>query len=220
MKRVRAWSVVRTIVLLGAGGWLLCLLAIVAWSQRKVHGEHADAIVVLGAAHYSGRPSPVLKARLDHAIGLFKDGLASQMLLTGGRHPGDVLSEAAASRRYALKQGVPDSVLILEDAGRTTLASLRRAAVLLQEHRVSQDSTSLRVLLVSDPFHMLRLDLLSRLHGLTPVPSPTRSSPISRNRTELLEYVLRESVAIPTDVLISVWLRVVPKDTVLIGESR
>ena len=209
MRRSRAGAVLRTLLLLAAGSWLLCILSIVAWSQRKLN-ENADAIVVLGAAQYAGRPSPVLKARLDHAIGLWKDGKASQLLVAGGRHPGDVLSEAAASRRYVLRKGVPDSVLILEDAGRTTLASLRRTAVLLAEHRTDADSGPIRVLLVSDPFHMLRLELLSRMHGLDPVPSPTRSSPISRNRTVALEYVLRESIAIPTDILLTVWLGIFP----------
>jgi uncharacterized SAM-binding protein YcdF (DUF218 family) len=200
-------------------GWLLCLLGIVAWSQRKV-GKKADVIVVLGAAQYAGRPSPVLRARLDHAVRLWKDGRASQMLLTGGRHPGDVISEAAASRKYVLRRGVPDSALILEDAGRTTLASMRGAARLLAAHTHKNDSSPHSVLLVSDPFHMLRLDLLARMHGLQPLPSPTRTSPISANRTVALEYVLRESLAIPTDVLLSAWLRIVPEDSINLKVSR
>jgi uncharacterized SAM-binding protein YcdF (DUF218 family) len=65
-----------------------------------------------------------------------------------------------------------------------------------------------RVLLVSDPFHMLRLDVLARLHGLTPLPSPTRTSPISAKRAIALEYMLRESIALPTDVLLMLWQRV------------
>jgi uncharacterized SAM-binding protein YcdF (DUF218 family) len=210
----RPLQLLRSLLLLAAGIWLLCLLAIVAWSQREVTTS-ADVIVVLGAAQYAGRPSPVLRARLDHAIRLWKEGRASQMVLTGGRHPGDVLSEAAASRRYVLRRGVPDSALILEDAGRTTIASIRGAARLLAEHADAEERGPRRVLLVSDPFHMLRLDILARLNGMQPIPSPTRSSPISANRTVALEYVLRESLAIPADVLISAWYRLVPGDTVV-----
>lgn len=216
---VRLLRYLRSLVLLVTAAWLLCLLGIVAWSQRKVTRK-ADVIVVLGAAQYSGRPSPVLRARLDHAVRLWKDGQASQMLLTGGRHPGDVISEAAASRRYVLRRGVPDSALILEDAGRTTLASMRGAARLLAAHTHEGDSVPHSVLLVSDPFHMLRLDLLARMHGLKPLPSPTRTSPISANRTVAMEYVLRESIAIPADVLLSAWLRMVPEDTVNLKVSR
>lgn len=215
----RALRLFRSLLLLAIAGWLLCLLAIVAWSQRKVT-EKADAIVVLGAAQYAGRPSPVLRARLDHAVRLWKDGRASQMVLTGGRHPGDVLSEAAASRRYVLRKGVPDSALMLEDAGRTTFSSMRGAARILASHTHGGDSVQHSVLLVSDPFHMLRLDLLARLHGLKPLPSPTRTSPISANRTVALEYVLRESIAIPADVLLSAWLRMVPEDTVNLKVGR
>ena len=215
----RPLQYLRSLLLLMTAGWLLCLLGIVAWSQRKV-GSKADVIVVLGAAQYAGRPSPVLRARLDHAVRLWKDGRASQMLLTGGRHPGDLISEAAASRKYVLRRGVPDSALIMEDAGRTTLASMRGAARLLAAHTHEDDSLPHSVLLVSDPFHMLRLDLLARLHGLRPLPSPTRTSPISANRTVALEYVLRESIAIPADVLLSAWLRMVPRDTVNLKVGR
>jgi uncharacterized SAM-binding protein YcdF (DUF218 family) len=112
-----------------------------------------------------------------------------------------VLSEAAASRRYVLKYGVPDSALLLEDEGRTTLASMRGAARILSRH-VDRHGNA-RVLLVSDPFHMLRLDLLARMNGMDPIPSPTKSSPISARRFIALEYVLRESVAIPIDVALS-----------------
>ena len=215
----RPLQYLRSLLLLMTAGWLLCLLGIVAWSQRKV-GSKADVIVVLGAAQYAGRPSPVLRARLDPAVRLWKDGRASQMLLTGGRHPGDLISEAAASRKYVLRRGVPDSALIMEDAGRTTIASMRGAARLLAAHTHPHDSLPHSVLLVSDPFHMLRLDLLARLHGLRPLPSPTRTSPISANRTVALEYVLRESIAIPADVLLSAWLRMVPRDTVNLKVGR
>ena len=193
-------------------GWLLCVAVIFGWSRRAAHG-HADAIVVLGAAQYGGRPSPVLRARLDHALGLWKSNRADRVVLTGGRQPGDLISEAAAGRRYLVRRGVPTQAILLEAAGRTSLASMEGAAALLEAWRDSlpaavRDTMPRRpsVLLVSDPFHMLRLDVLARLHGLRPLPSPTRTSPISANRAVAIEYMLRESIALPTDVALKCWL--------------
>ena len=169
--------------------------------------------MVLGAAQYGGRPSPVLRARLDHALALWKNDRADRVVLTGGRRPGDLISEAAAGRRYLVRRGVPTQAILLEPAGRTSLASIEGASVLLKAWRDSlpanvRDTLPDRptVLLVSDPFHMLRLDVLARLHGLRPMPSPTRTSPISANRAIAIEYMLRESVALPTDVALKLWL--------------
>jgi uncharacterized SAM-binding protein YcdF (DUF218 family) len=211
----RPWFVrfvARTLIVLGAA-WFVTLLGIVWWSRRS-SPETADAIVVLGAAQYGGRPSPVLKSRLDHALGLYKAGRAPLVVLTGGRRSGDLISEAAAGRRYLVRRGIPKEAMMLESAGRTSLASVFGAAQLLRARRDSlarrgADAAAMpkpAVLLVSDPFHMLRLEILARLQGLTPLPSPTRTSPISANRA-VLEYMLRESVALPTDLALMGWLR-------------
>ncbi len=232
--------------------WLACLAAILVWSRRS-STESADAIIVMGAAQYGGRPSPVLEARLDHAIALWKAKRAPLVIFTGGLRTGDVVSEAAAGRRFAMRRGVSARAILLEGSGHTSLASMHGAAVLLKQHRDSitsapvyaakdravkdravkdraakdraakdraaldtalSDSTDAvpvvrpRVLLVSDPFHMLRLDLLARMHGLTPLPSPTQTSPISAKPSVAWEYMLRESIALPADVLLLLWLHV------------
>ncbi|MBX9854889.1 MAG: YdcF family protein [Gemmatimonadaceae bacterium] len=194
----------RGLLVLGAG-WLICLVAIAGWSRRS-SSEPADAIVVLGAAQYGGRPSPVLRSRLDHALGLYKAGRAPRVVLTGGRRPGDLISEAAAGRRYLVRRGIPNDHILLESTGRTSLASMQGAADVLRTQGDSLAARRPRVLLVSDPFHMLRLDVLARMQGLTPLSSPTRTSPISAN-TVVLEYMLRESVALPTDLALMLWLR-------------
>lgn len=199
------------------------------WSRSSADGN-ADAIIVLGAAQYAGRPSPVLSARLDHALELWQAGRAPRIVLTGGSRPGDQVSEAAAGRRYLVRRGVPAQFILLESAGRTSLASIQGAADLLHHFEdslsklsagnISQNnsaerlhnqlpalaSSHPRVLLVSDPFHMLRLDLLARLHGLAPMPSPTKTSPISANKA-VIEYMVRESIAVPTDVFLLCWLK-------------
>lgn len=204
-------------------GWLMTLGGVLAWSTRE-STETADAIVVLGAAQYAGKPSPVLRARLDQAMTLWSAHRAPRMIFTGGRREGDQISEAAAGRRFAIRRGVPPQAILLEASGRTTLASMHGAAVLLRARVDSASGTAKpnarpRVLLVSDPFHMLRLDVLARLHGLTPLPSPTRTSPISANRSIALEYVLRESFAIPADVLLVLWLHLTGHSTEAVADG-
>ena len=184
-------------------GWLLTLAAIVLWAQRD-DSSKADVIVVLGAAQYDGRPSPVLKARLDHAVQLYKRGMAPRLLFTGGRREGDAVSEAITGQRYSVKHGVPASAIMLEGTSRTTLASIRGTALMLRTDTTEQAP---RVLLVSDPFHMLRLTVLARLYGMQPMPSPTRTSPISAKQAIALEYVVRESFALPADVASVAWER-------------
>jgi uncharacterized SAM-binding protein YcdF (DUF218 family) len=170
--------------------WLASFLAVLAW-ERNDQARPAGAIVVLGAAQYVGHPSPVLRARLDHAITLWKRQLAPIMIVTGGRGAGDTTSEAAVSQRYAIRNGVPPGAILLETEGRTTSQSMEGvAALMLQRGRND-------VLLVSDPFHMLRLTILARRHGLVPFSSPTPTSPIAASRTERWKYALSESVKAP-----------------------
>ena len=170
--------------------WLIALGAVIAWGSRD-RARPSDAIVVLGAAQYWGRPSPVLRARLDHAVGLWRRRMAPRVVLTGGVGVGDTTSEAAVSRKYVIGQGIPDTAILLETTGRTTQESLRSVAALLRSRKEE------RVILVSDPFHMLRLDILARRFGLVPYTSPTRTSPISANTGETWRYYMNESLKIP-----------------------
>ena len=187
-----AWTVVGVL-----GVWLTSLGAVVAWGNLD-RSKPGEAIVVLGAAQYAGRPSPVLKARLDHAVKLWKRGLAPRVILTGGVGVGDTTSEAAVSRRYVLKQGIPDTAILMENVGRTTNESLRGVAALMETGRVrSVAGKGREVILVSDPFHMLRLAILARQFELVPYTSPTRTSPISANRNMAWKYYLNESFKIP-----------------------
>jgi len=176
--------------LLLLGLWALTMMEVVVTGRRD-EARPASAIVVLGAAQYVGRPSPVLRARLDHAIDLFKRGLAPLMIVTGGRGDGDTTSEAAVSRRYAMRRGVPDSAIVLESTGRTTRESLQGVAAIMSA-RSKQD-----VILVSDPFHMLRLSIVARRLGLEPFTSPTTTSPIAQSRDQNWRYVVNESLKVP-----------------------
>ncbi|GAC1626450.1 MAG: YdcF family protein [Chloroflexota bacterium] len=174
--------------------WVVSVVAVLTWGRRD-EAEPSDAIVVLGAAQYVGRPSPVLRARLNHAIDLYDRKLAPLLILTGGTGEGDTTSEAAVGRRYALRKGVLDDAIVLENEGRTTSESMRAVAM------VMRNRPSRKIILVSDPFHMLRLSILARRHGLQPAMSPTQTSPISRNLIERWKYVLSESVKVPFAIL-------------------
>jgi len=170
--------------------WAISATAVLIWSSRD-EARPAQAIVVLGAAQYAGRPSPVLRARLDHGLNLWKRNLASLLILTGGTGFGDTTSEAAVGRSYAKKRGVPDTLILVENEGRTTSESMKAVAGMLEVRGLHT------ALLVSDPFHMLRLRILARRFGFTPYTSPTRTSPIEPNREQRWKYIFSESVKAP-----------------------
>jgi uncharacterized SAM-binding protein YcdF (DUF218 family) len=174
--------------------WALLILTIFLFSRRD-EARPADAVVVLGAAQYDGRPSPVLRARLDHALQLYDDGIAPRLIFTGGVGVGDTVSEAEVSRRYAVRAGVPDSAILTERAGLSSVESMSAVAELMRE-------ADLRTaVLVSDPFHMLRLRILARHHGVTAYSSPTRTSPISVDPSLEWRHMIRESIVIPAGLL-------------------
>jgi uncharacterized SAM-binding protein YcdF (DUF218 family) len=189
-------------LLLAAGIAFTVALVFVLVVSQQDQRRAADAIVVLGAAQYNGRPSPVLKARLDHAVELYRDRLAPRIIVTGGVGRGDTMSEAAVSRRYLLWRGVRDTAIIVQPQGRSTYTSMTVVAQWLQLRRLSS------VILVSDPFHMCRLRLEARRTELTAYTSPTPTSPISDNPNLELLYLAREALKVPVAWVRSwKWLR-------------
>ena len=185
VRRILTIVVVATFAL-----WVISATAVLIWSSRD-EARPAQAIVVLGAAQYAGKPSPVLRARLDHALDLWNRHLATLLILTGGTGSGDTTSEAAVGRTYVRKHGVPDSSILVESQGRTTSESMRAVAGMLEVRGLQS------ALLVSDPFHMLRLRILARRFGFTPYTSPTQTSPISPNREQRWKYIFSESLKAP-----------------------
>ena len=175
--------------------WLLSLAAVV-YGSRHDAARAADAIVVLGAAQYNGHPSPVLKARLDHAIVLYRRRLAPRIIVTGGVGTGDSVSEAEVSRRYLVEHGVADAAVHVDAIGRSSEASLREVVLDLP-------AAHHRVILVSDGFHMLRLNILARRFGLEPLGSPAPRSPIRASRRTEAMYLLAESVKAPVAFLVT-----------------
>lgn len=143
----------------------------------------ADAIVVLGAAQYNGKPSPVLRGRLKHALELYKRDVAPLIVVTGGRQSGDRMTEASASANYLLARGVPDKRIVREVQGRDTYQSLAATARVLRNRGLS------RVVLVTDGFHSARVAAIAEEVGMKPHTSPVSSkSPTGR--------LLRETAAV------------------------
>jgi uncharacterized SAM-binding protein YcdF (DUF218 family) len=189
----------RVVLVAGAlllAAWVASLAAVVAGARTDRAGP-ADAIVVLGAAQYNGQPSPVFRARLEHARALWDRGLAPLVVVTGGVGTRDTLSEAEVARRYLTARGLPDSVLAVEATGRKSEPSVRAAA------RRVREAGGARIILVSDGFHMLRLAVLARRLGLVPLGSPAPESPIRRNARRELGYLLAESVKVPVAFLLT-----------------
>ncbi len=180
------------VLLLLAGGiaYTVALIMVLVVSQQDQR-QPVDAIVVLGAAQYNGRPSPVLRARLDHGLSLYREQQAPLVVVTGGVGRGDTTSEAQVGRRYLVAHGVPEHAVVAESEGRTTMASMNAVTGWLRARGLR------RVLLVSDPFHMFRLRLEARRTALEAYTSPTESSPISDNPVLELRYLLAEGFKIP-----------------------
>jgi uncharacterized SAM-binding protein YcdF (DUF218 family) len=153
--------------------------------QRDDH-RPADAIVVLGAAQYDGRPSPVFAARLDHAVALYLAGAAPIVIVTGGKREGDRTTEAAVARNFAMERDVPGSAILVEDRGRTTLESLQSVAAIMRTHNLKS------AIFVSDRMHMLRVMRIARDQGLVSFGSPTTTSPTDLDWNRRLDATRHE----------------------------
>ncbi|MGH9048592.1 MAG: YdcF family protein [Acidimicrobiia bacterium] len=141
-------------------------------AARRDDARPSQAIVVLGAAQFDGRPSAVFEARLDHAADLYAEGIAPTVVVTGGKQEGDRFTEAAAGAEYLHSRGVPDDAILRETTSRSSWESLSATANFLEEREITE------VVLVSDPFHSLRIEAIADELGLDAVTSPTRTSPI------------------------------------------
>jgi uncharacterized SAM-binding protein YcdF (DUF218 family) len=165
------------------------------WSTgRSSQARDVDAIVVLGAAQYDGRPSPQLRARLDEVVRLWPQGYAPLVVVTGGKQPDDRFTEAEASARYLIEAGVPEEAIVYENAGATTFESLESTAAILAERGLD------RVLLVTDPFHSLRSRLIAEEVGMEAYVAPTTTSVVTGPRSMMLH--LREGAGVAVGRLI------------------
>lgn len=173
--------------LLLVGYFAVTFVQVVAASRRDRAGESAQAILVLGAAQYNGRPSPVFRARLDHAADLYDRGIAPVVVVTGGRQPGDTFTEASAAAGYLVNRGVPDSALRLEVDGTNSWESMAAVARFLRDEGITD------VVLVSSPYHALRIEHIAAEVGLDGRSSPADTPESFAGTTG---HLIRETLAV------------------------
>jgi len=179
----RLVSLVVLAVLLVLGG----TAAGVWWTARQDDRPVSDAIVVLGAAQFDGRPSSVFKARLQHARALYEDGVAPRVITVGGGRQGDRTTEAEAGAAFLEERGVK-TVAVAE--GRNTLQSVEAVEQLMQQEGWET------AVIVTDPWHSLRSVRMARDVGIDAQTSPTRAGPSVRTRGTQIRYIARETLAL------------------------
>jgi uncharacterized SAM-binding protein YcdF (DUF218 family) len=189
VRRVAVIAVKVTAAVLVVAVVYVAVTFVQVWLASRHDGAHkAQAIVVFGAAQYNGRPSAVLRARLDHAADLYQQHVAPVIVVTGGRQPGDRFTEATASADYLHTKGIPDNDILREVSGQTSWQSLAATTAFLKVRNIHD------VILVSDPFHSLRIGGMAAELGLDASTSPTRTSPITG--FSVATYMGRETLAV------------------------
>ena len=187
-KRRFRWVLPLLVFLILAGPLLLAsLVGAIYWQARTDEAVQSDAIVVLGAAQWNGRPSDVLESRLVQALALYDDGYAPLIVVTGGKMEGDAFTEAETSRNYLVDHGVPGSAILMEDESRDTWASMQGV------HEVLKGTDVKSLLIVSDGFHLFRAELMARSLGYTVHSSAATTSPIKEWSSTEFSYVIREA---------------------------
>lgn len=179
LRRILVWT---AIVLFF---WCTALALMIDAVGRNVPQGRADVAIVLGAAAYDSRPSPVFAARIDHSIALYRAGRVQRLLFTGGYGAGARFAESQVARRYAIARGVPASAILIETRSRTTRQNLDEAAALMRRHRLDT------AFIVSDPAHMMRAGWMADANG---IDAQMAATPTSRYRgwQARTGFVLRE----------------------------
>ncbi len=188
-QRPRWWL---RLLVLAVGAVLLFLLitavqVVHTASLQEIHP--ADAIVVFGAAEYSGRPSPVLRARLDHALEVFHRGVAPVVITTGGAAADPTFSEGGVGRDYLMRHGVPERSLIAETQGHDTAESAARVAVIMRTNGLHT------CVAVSDAYHVFRIRKLLEHEGIAPVYVAPRPDSLPHSTWQRTIAVLREATS-------------------------
>ncbi len=185
MSRRRIWRWLWCLPVL-VGAWLLGVALYIIQVGHRDQAAKSDAIIVLGAAAYDAKPSPVFEERIKHGIDLYRRGLAPKLIFTGGYGGVDArFSESQVGKRYAEKHDVPEGAILIETASRTTKQNLTEAAALMRDNGLH------RAIVVSDPLHMARAMRLAREAGIDALGSPTPSTRF-RGFGPRLRFLLQE----------------------------
>lgn len=178
-------AVILAALLVPAGTWTA-----VWYTARQDQRPASDAIIVLGASQYDGRPSAIFEARLNHAAELYNEGVAPAIVTVGGNLPGDNYTEAEAGRNWLVEQGVPAESVVAVAEGSDTLQSLEAVALTFDEREWSS------AVLVSDPWHALRSKIIASDTGIDPATSPVRTGPAVYTRETQMRYITRETASL------------------------
>lgn len=206
-RALRVWVRVVALVVALLGAYVaVTFLQVWRATDRDSH-DQAQAIIVLGAAQYDGRPSPVLRGRLQHVLELYEQGVAPTIVVTGGKQVGDRFTEAAAGYRFLREHGVPESAILREEYGLNTWSQLAAATRLLRLRGIDD------AVLVSDDYHAYRLDRIAHELGLDAQVSPVDPglSPFGRAKA-----LVRETAAVAVGRVIG-FRRLVDLDDQLSG---
>ncbi|MDR1075047.1 MAG: YdcF family protein [Xanthomonadaceae bacterium] len=174
--------------------WLLGVAVHVIWVGHRDQAVPADAIVVLGAAAYDARPSPVFEERIRHGVDLYRQGYAPKLIFTGGFGNGARFAESQVARRYAERHGVDADAILIETVSRTTWGNLVEARKLMRANGIH------RIIIVSDPLHMARALRLCRELDIDAVASATPSTRFRSIRSSW-RFLLQEVYFFHRDLL-------------------
>jgi uncharacterized SAM-binding protein YcdF (DUF218 family) len=170
--------ILKLIIVLAVSSFVLVAVRIYTYGNSFVDMK-ADAAIVLGAAVWGDEVSPVFRERINHAVDLYRSGRVRKIILTGGQGNSDELTEAAAARRYAVQNGVPEKDILIEETSHTTYENVVNAKQLADANGLK------KVLIVSDPLHMKRAVAMARDIGLEAYPSPTPTTRYQGWRAQL-----------------------------------
>lgn len=173
-----------TLLILG----LVCYVGLIIKIYNYVdinEAQNADAIVVMGASQWNGRPSPIFRARLDHALSLYQKKFTPKFILTGGVGQGEIMSESQVGKNYLIQKGIKEENVFIEERGHTSLQSLNQIIEILKNENLES------VILVSDGFHMMRLKKMAKDLKINTYLSAVAIGSV--NKLSEFKYVLRES---------------------------
>lgn len=185
--------------LLSSAGWILAFALIAAFAAIASIADHirrqstvdeaqpADLILILGAAEYRGRPSPVLTARLNHALFLYRQGLAPRILTTGGKGGDPTFTEGEVARAYLSKHDIPSEAIIVESEGESTVHSTAAAAEIMRRMNLKS------CIVVSDGYHIYRVKKMLEFQGMNVYGSPRPAAVREDWRQEWLYF--RQAIA-------------------------
>lgn len=181
---------------IGFGASMLLVLINLCISMTTVYNysrptplHRADAALVLGAAAWDKRPSPVFRERINHALYLYRTGIVKKLIFTGGTSKTGFMTEAAVGRRYALKKGVSADDIVYENQSRDTYQNLLNGKQLANDNNIDS------IIIVSDPYHMARAAFMAKDLGLNAQTSPTPTTRYTATQTKL-RFLAQESYSL------------------------